>query len=182
MITPGSFSDDGDSGSLIVTNDASHNPVGLLFAGSPSYTFANPIGEVLERLSVTIDGPPRTPIEQQPGGGTISIESVTYSAAGGGGKHLYITVALDDGAGSPVAGASVSVSVDPDSDPATDNDATGTATTGADGTVTFVWRKAPSGCYTTAVTAVTPDGWDGNQADSISPADPFPMGVESCPS
>jgi hypothetical protein len=51
VIGSGSFSAGGDSGSLIVTNNSSHNPVALLFAGSSSTTIANPIGEVLNRLS-----------------------------------------------------------------------------------------------------------------------------------
>ena len=41
IISPGSFSDGGDSGSLIVT-ESGNNPVGLLFAGSDLYTIANP--------------------------------------------------------------------------------------------------------------------------------------------
>jgi hypothetical protein len=44
------FSDSGDSGSLIVTDNSTHNPVGLLFAGSTSTTIANPIGDVLTQL------------------------------------------------------------------------------------------------------------------------------------
>jgi len=63
IISPGAFSSGGDSGSLIVTDakgrDASsysNKPVGLLFAGSPWYTIANPIDEVLSRFGVTIDG------------------------------------------------------------------------------------------------------------------------------
>jgi hypothetical protein len=55
VITPGTFSAGGDSGSLIVTEDGNH-PVGLLFAGSSSYTIANPIDPVLSRFNVTIDG------------------------------------------------------------------------------------------------------------------------------
>src|SRR5215213_4728433 len=51
VINSSTFSAGGDSGSLIVTNNASHNPVALLFAGSSSSTIANPIGEVLTRLS-----------------------------------------------------------------------------------------------------------------------------------
>jgi hypothetical protein len=52
----GTFSRAGDSGSLIVTT-AGRQPVGLLFAGTPSgYTFANPIGAVLKAFNVTIDG------------------------------------------------------------------------------------------------------------------------------
>lgn len=48
----------GDSGSLLVSNDANANPVGLLFAGDSSGKFgiANPIGPVLARFGVTIDG------------------------------------------------------------------------------------------------------------------------------
>jgi len=55
VITPGSFSAGGDSGSLIVTQDGNH-PVGLLFAGSNSYTIANPIDPILTRFNVKIDG------------------------------------------------------------------------------------------------------------------------------
>jgi len=51
VINSTTFSAGGDSGSLIVTNNASHNPVALLFAGSSSTTIGNPIGEVLTKLS-----------------------------------------------------------------------------------------------------------------------------------
>jgi hypothetical protein len=44
------FSDSGDSGSLIVTDNSTVSPVGLLFAGSTSTTIANPIGDVLQQL------------------------------------------------------------------------------------------------------------------------------------
>jgi hypothetical protein len=65
-ISPAGFSGAGDSGSLIVTDDANKNPVGLLFAGSDTTTFANPIDLVLGRFDVTIDDatgptPPPTP-------------------------------------------------------------------------------------------------------------------------
>lgn len=49
-----SFSGAGDSGSLIVTDDAHNNPVGLLFAGSSTTTFANPIGLVLQQLGAEV--------------------------------------------------------------------------------------------------------------------------------
>jgi PKD repeat protein len=54
-ISDGTFSGGGDSGSLIVTDNASNSPVGLLFAGSEARTIANPIGPVLDRFGVTID-------------------------------------------------------------------------------------------------------------------------------
>ena len=62
IITPGSFSAGGDSGSLIVANGKGRNkeddrkPVGLLFAGSQVVTIANPIDAVLDAFSVSIDG------------------------------------------------------------------------------------------------------------------------------
>ena len=51
VINSSTFSAGGDSGSLIVTNNASHNPVALLYAGSSSTTIGNPINEVLTKLS-----------------------------------------------------------------------------------------------------------------------------------
>ena len=62
IITPGTFSAGGDSGSLVLSNGKGKNrendrkPIGLLFAGSDSFTVANPIGPVLTRFGVTIDG------------------------------------------------------------------------------------------------------------------------------
>ncbi|MHC4519282.1 MAG: fibronectin type III domain-containing protein [Planctomycetota bacterium] len=58
MITPGTFSAGGDSGSLIVVENGAddRSPVGPLFAGSSTATFANPIDDVLSDLNVTIDG------------------------------------------------------------------------------------------------------------------------------
>lgn len=58
IIQPGSFSGGGDSGSLIVVQkgEDARKPVGLLFAGSPLITVANPIDAVLDRFDVTIDG------------------------------------------------------------------------------------------------------------------------------
>jgi len=54
VINSTTFSAGGDSGSLIVSNDACHQPVALLFAGSSSATIANPIGLVLTRLTTAL--------------------------------------------------------------------------------------------------------------------------------
>lgn len=59
VITDGSFSTGGDSGSLIVTKGlllGDRRPVALLFAGSDANTIANPIDVVLDRFGITIDG------------------------------------------------------------------------------------------------------------------------------
>jgi len=70
VINSSSFSAGGDSGSLIVANNSSHNPVALLFAGSSSTTIGNPIGEVLTKLSTAL-------------GSSLSF----VGSGGGGGGH-----------------------------------------------------------------------------------------------
>jgi hypothetical protein len=57
VINSSTFSAGGDSGSLIVTNDSCHQPVGLLFAGSSTTTIANPIGEVLTDVGAALGKP-----------------------------------------------------------------------------------------------------------------------------
>lgn len=54
IISPGTFSGSGDSGSLIVTKEG-NMPVGLMFAGSTSFTIANPIDPVLSSLAEALD-------------------------------------------------------------------------------------------------------------------------------
>jgi hypothetical protein len=54
VISSSTFSAGGDSGSLIVSNNACHQPVALLFAGSSSSTIGNPIGQVLTQLSASL--------------------------------------------------------------------------------------------------------------------------------
>ncbi len=55
-ITPGSFLQSGDSGSLMVTNDANHQPTGLLYAGSSSIAIANPIQDVIDAFTPVCGG------------------------------------------------------------------------------------------------------------------------------
>jgi hypothetical protein len=55
FMTSGRFTKAGDSGSLVVTNNSSNSPVGLLFAGtSQGNAVCNPIGPVLQRFNVSI--------------------------------------------------------------------------------------------------------------------------------
>jgi hypothetical protein len=51
-----SFIRSGDSGSLMVTDNANANPVGLCFAGGSGTSFANPIGPVLSFFNATVCG------------------------------------------------------------------------------------------------------------------------------
>jgi hypothetical protein len=94
---------------------------------------------------------------------TVSVVSIDYRTIGGG-RHLVITVALEDDFGYPVAYASVSI------DTYLDGlfYAEGTGTTGTDGTLAYKLRNAPSGYYTTTVNDVTAAGldWDGDTPDN----------------
>jgi hypothetical protein len=56
IIGAASFSDSGDSGSLIVTGDSCHQPIGLLVGGGSNNTSANGIQDVLSALQVRIVG------------------------------------------------------------------------------------------------------------------------------
>jgi hypothetical protein len=57
IVTSSSFDKSGDSGSLVVTNDAAASPVALLFAGTNDGTaIVSPIAPVLSRFGVTICG------------------------------------------------------------------------------------------------------------------------------
>ena len=105
-------------------------------------------------ISITVGTPP-------PQADTVSAASVTYATEGGrnNNKDLLITVTLVDNLGNPVSGATVSIDLFRDSALI----ASGTGTTGLDGTITFSLRNAASGTYTTTVTSVTAADltWDG---------------------
>ena len=55
-VTPGTFLLSGDSGSLLVTGNSNHQPVGLLFAGSSSIAIANPIQDVINAFTPQCGG------------------------------------------------------------------------------------------------------------------------------
>jgi hypothetical protein len=85
VINSSTFSAGGDSGSLIVTNNAAHNPVALLFAGSSSTTIGNPIGEVLNKLGQRLGA--SLSIVGSGGGGALSTlgtgDTVPFIRGGG---------------------------------------------------------------------------------------------------
>jgi subtilisin family serine protease len=98
-------------------------------------------------------------------GGTLSTPGPIAYALSANRRNVTITLSVVSG-GSPFAGAAVAVQV-------TRNGASfasGSATTGTTGQVTFQIVNAPTGSYKTTVTSVTAAGgytWDG-----VQPADP----------
>ncbi|PYO39798.1 MAG: hypothetical protein DMD29_07440 [Gemmatimonadetes bacterium] len=118
IIEPGGFSGGGDSGSLIVTDDATANPVALLFAGSSTQTIANRIDLVLNYFGVRVDGaapppppPPPTPVTD------IAITSVAAPGAVTQGATVNVNVTVKnvgnlDGSASRNGGGTWSATVE----------------------------------------------------------------------
>jgi len=73
------FVDGGDSGSLVVTNNANKNPVGLIFAKSGNYGYASPIDWILDQFDAQIDDGSATPlpVELTSFSGRLTGENVT---------------------------------------------------------------------------------------------------------
>ena len=95
-------------------------------------------------------------------GSTVGVTSIDHILNGGksGDKDLRVTVNVADDQNNPVEGASVSTRLNTTTSGAS---WTGTASTDADGSVSFRLRNAPSGCYDTDVTnLVAALDWDGD--------------------
>jgi hypothetical protein len=141
IISPGTFSGGGDSGSLIVTDDANVNPVALLFAGSSSVTVANRIDLVLNRFGVTVDGsspPPPGPLTD------VAITGISGPSAVVVNSTANVTVTVKNFGNQDVASFDVVVS------DTTDHVPVGTQTVpalaaGAVTTLTFAWTPATAG-------------------------------------
>jgi len=138
VVSPGTFSDGGDSGSLILSQ-LGLNPVALLFAGSSTETIANRIDLVLDHFGVAIDAGPTLP----PGPFTdIAINSVTAPASATQGDAVDVQVAVRN-VGNQDVGGTFDVSLD---------DATGGVpigsqqvgplAAGATANLTFSWNTA----------------------------------------
>jgi subtilisin len=86
------------------------------------------------------------------GGGTMTVESITYTTSGGpaGNRHLQVTLTVVDANGAPVGGASVSITLTNGT-----QNWSGSGTTNGSGQVTFSLNNHPNGCYTTTVNSLT---------------------------
>jgi len=138
-ITPGTFSGGGDSGSLIVTTEG-NNPVGLLFAGSDTRTLANPIGPVLSKFGVTVDGESAEPFTD------ISIESVTAPASVIEGDKVDVDVVVAN-VGNQNVTNDITVTLKDELDPSFEESQTISdgLTAGASTTLTFSWNATSLG-------------------------------------
>lgn len=166
IITPGTFSDGGDSGSLIVAEDGSKRPVALLFAGSGTETIANRIDLVLNYFGVAIDGstpPPPVPVTD------VAVNSVNAPGSVAVGATASVGVVLKNVGNQPVAPFDVSLADE------TDGVAIGTQTVpglaaGASASLAFAWSTASStiGSHTLAASLAIVDDNPANDRGSTT--------------
>ena len=154
IIEPGGFSGGGDSGSLIVTDDATANPVALLFAGSSTQTIANRIDLVLNYFGVRVDGaapppppPPPTPVTD------IAVTGVAAPAAVTQGATVNVNVTVKN-----VGNQDVPDAFDVTVQDVTDAVTIGTQTVaglpaGASTTLTYSWNTGASSLGAHTLTA-----------------------------
>src|SRR5437764_10113167 len=162
IIEPGTFSGGGDSGSLIVTDDASKSPVGLLFAGSSTQTIANRIDLVLSNFGVHVDGgnsPPPTPVTD------VAITSVAGPASVTQGSTVNVAVTIRNVGNQPVGGFDVTLQ------DATDNVTIGTQSVAglmASGgmTLSFSWNTTGRSLGSHTLTAMHTLKDDNNAANN----------------
>lgn len=167
IIEPGTFSDGGDSGSLIVSIVGNH-PVGLLFAGSSTQTIANRIDLVLNFFGVTVDGgaspppPPPDPITD------VAITGVSAPAEVTQGAVVDVTATVQN-----VGNQDVTASFDVTLRDETDAVAIGTQSVaglaaGATQTLTFSWNTSASsfGNHTLVASHDLPDDAAPNNSAS----------------
>lgn len=170
IISPAGFSDGGDSGSLIVTDDGNLNPVALLFAGSATVTIGNRIDLVLNRFGVTIDGldpPPTGPFTD------VGVTSVGAPAAAILDSTTTVTVTVRNRGNQEVSSSFDVTLLD-----ATDSVTVGTQSVaglavGASATLTFIWTPHTNGPHSLVGShTLTDDRATNNQSTVSIPVNP----------
>ena len=168
IVDAAGFSGGGDSGSLIVTDNGSLNPVGLLFAGSSTQTIVNRIDLVLSYFNVAIDNgnsPPPAPLTD------VAVTSVSAPPSINQGATASIVVTVKNVGNQSVGSFNVGLQ------DATDNVAVGTPQPvtglfpGVSVSQTFSWNTTSSsiGAHTLTATQSLSTAVDQNPAnDALS--------------
>ncbi|MBI4502871.1 MAG: hypothetical protein HY700_17125, partial [Gemmatimonadetes bacterium] len=141
IITPGTFSGGGDSGSLIVTDGGNLNPVALLFAGSTTMTIANRIDLVLNRFGVSIDGlapPPPGPLTD------VAVTNVGAPGSVVLGGSANVTVTVKNFGNQDVSGFDVTLR-DTTENVTIGSQSVPALAAGATSVLTFSWTPASTG-------------------------------------
>jgi len=155
IVEPGAFSSGGDSGSLLVTDDAGLNPVALLFAGSETYTIANRIDHVLNYFAIQVDGsapgPPPPPVALD-----IGVASVSAPGSVTQGDAVDVVVTIQNlGTQDVTTGFDLTLRDETD-DLTIGTQAIAGLAAGASTSRTFVWTTAASSLGSHTLTASHP--------------------------
>ena len=164
IIEPGAFSGGGDSGSLIASDDANKNPVGLLFAGGETSTIANRIDLVLNRFNVSVDGgtsTPPTPFTDVAITGVSAPSSVTLGAT------VNVAVTVRNVGNQDVSSFNVSLT---DNGAPVGTQSVSSLAAGAVTTLNFSWNTtgASTGVHTLAASHTLADGNAANNSASTT--------------
>jgi hypothetical protein len=174
VIEPGSFSGGGDSGSLIVTDDANRNPVALLFAGSTAQTIANRIDLVLNHFGVHIDAgsePPPPPVDML----DVAIQGVSGPGSVTVGNSTNIVVTIRNAGNQDVATAFDVTLRDATYNVDIGTQSVASLAAGATTTRTFAWNTTGGsiGAHTlTGQHNFTDDNAANNQASTVVSVSP----------
>ena len=170
IISPGGFSGGGDSGSLIVTDDANLNPVALLFAGSATVTIANRIDLVLNRFGVTIDGfapPPPGPLTD------LAVISVSGPSSVVQGSTASVTVIVKNFGNQDVTSPFDVTLQDTTAHVTLGTQSVAGLAVGASVTLTFAWTPTTTGNHTLVGRQSLADGKAANdQRATTIPVNP----------
>ena len=171
LISPGGFSGGGDSGSLIITDDANLNPVGLLFAGSSSVTIANRIDLVLNRFGVTIDGfapPPPGPLTDLAVTGISGPSAVVQNTTGN------VAVTVKNFGNQDVSSFDVTLQ-DTTAHVSVGTQTVGGLVAGASTTLSFAWTPTTTGDHNLVASHSLKDDRPGNDQRSLTIPVPAPL-------
>lgn len=149
IVDAAGFSGGGDSGSLIVADDGSLRPVGLLFAGSSTQTIVNRIDLVLSYFHVAIDdgnAPPPTPVTD------VAVTSMSAPASINQGTSASVVVTVKNVGNQSVGSFDVSLR-DATDDVAIGSQGIGSLSPGASTSQTFLWSTTSSSIQTHTLTA-----------------------------
>ena len=150
IVDAAGFSGGGDSGSLIVADDGSLKPVGLLFAGSSTQTIVNRIDLVLAYFHVAIDNgntPPPAPVTD------LAITSVSAPASVNQGTAANVVVTVRNTGNQSVGNFTVSLQDVTDGVSIGAPQTVATLLPGTSTSQTFSWNTSVSSVQTHTLTA-----------------------------
>lgn len=177
VIEPGAFSGGGDSGSLIVTDDANRNPVALLFAGSTAQTIANRIDLVLNHFGVHIDaGSSPPPVDLL----DVAIQGVSGPGSVTVGNSANIVVTIRNAGNQDVATAFDVTLRDATDDVAIGTQSVSGLAVGATTTRTYAWNTSgrSTGPHTlTAQHTFADENAANDQASTVVTVNPQSTGM-----